>query len=76
MGIYITKPRVVKQFHHEVRIAAIDSRGYFITDTNGGIRYLHSDGEIRSTVNNRRTYAFWPTREAALEFYNKWRIDK
>ena len=75
MGIHANAAHLVERFAASVKIGTIDARGYYITDNNGGIRYLHDDGIIRPTVNNKRSHAFWPTRKAAENFWNKWKKD-
>jgi hypothetical protein len=47
-------------------------RGWYICTDADGDTYLGSDGEIHLTVCHDNVSFFWPTEEAAQEFYDGW----
>lgn len=50
------------------------SRGYYIVIQSRVIWYLHHDGVVRKGVNgNSDNPAFWPTFDAAKDFFDIWR---
>lgn len=55
----------------------IGDRGYYICDTTGRF-HLYDDGVIRNgaAAPGESISAFWPTFEAANEFYLKWKDGK
>lgn len=66
-----------EDFLKSYRIGSVDDRGYFITHggINGGWYYLYDDGEVyRGVIEGEPANAFWPTKEEAQAFYDKWRL--
>ena len=67
-----TREEMLKSY----RIDTVDDRGYFITNggINGGWYYLYDDGKLHNGVLRGEGNPFWPTKEAAQAFYDKWRL--
>lgn len=68
---------LIKMFEDKARIKSSDERGYYICDGGQvpGMWYLHTDDVIRFGISlTEGHWAFWPTKEAATEFYHDWII--